>query len=420
MTPHTPGPLPSPATGQITLRGLLADRAFALYLIGQATSGAGSALSSVALVFGVLSISHSASSVGLVLLASRLPGIGLSLAGGVIADRWPRKWITVACDAIRTASQAIAGALLLTGHATVLEIAALQVVFGGASAMFAPGANALLAGVAPRGHIRRAGSLLGIITAVTQIGGLAVAGLLVAVAGPGTSLLIDAATFAMSSLTLACIPATAPAPPKARSVAADLREGWQTFRAHRWLAIYTVHETTLDVLVLSPFFVLGPVIAKADLGGAPAWSVVVLGYIVGNLIASNVTYRWAPSRPVLAAFLVDVALAPMVALIGLAAPIWLIVPAALLAGAATTIYNTLLGTTVQANLPDHTLGRATAITNIGSTIFVPLGMGLAGIVAGAIGTSTVMLGGTAAILITTAGCILSPASHATLRLDRPT
>lgn len=410
---------PPPATGAITLGELLRDRAFLLYLIGQTTSGAGSALSSVALVFAVLSIAHSASSVGIVLLASRLPGIALSLAGGVIADRWPRKWIAVGTDAARTAAQAAASALLLSGHATVAEIAALQLMAGGAGALFGPAANALLAGVAPRGQIRRASSLLGITTAITQTGGLAVSGVLVALAGPGTSLLIDAATFGVSSLTLALIPATPVLGPRTRSVLLDLREGWRMFKMHRWLAIYTVHETTLDVLVLSPFFVLGPVIAKAHLGGAPAWSAIALGYVVGNLIASNITYRWAPRRPVLAAFMVDVALAPMVALIGAAAVIWLVVPAALLAGAATTIYNTLLGAAVQANLPDHTLGRATAVTSIGSTMLVPLGMGFAGVAAGALGTATIMLGGAVLILIATATCVLFPASHAILRLDRP-
>jgi MFS family permease len=357
--------------------------------------------------------------VGLALLASRLPGIALSLAGGVIADRWSRKWIVVGTDATRTAAQATTGALLLSGHATVVEIATLQLVAGAASALFTPAANALLAGLAPRGQIRRATSLLGITTAITQTGGLAVSGVLVALAGPGTSLLIDAATFGISSLTLALIPAIPVQRPRARAVLPDLREGWHVFKDHQWLAIYTIHETTLDVLVLSPFFVLGPVIANARLGGAPAWSAIALGYVVGNLIASNITYRWAPTRPVLTAFTVDVALAPMVALIGWAAPIWLIVPAALLAGGATTIYNTLLSTAVQANLPEHTLGRATAVTSIGSTMLVPLGMGLAGIAAETLGAATVMLGGAALILITTAACVLSPASDAILRLDRP-
>jgi MFS family permease len=416
----TPTESPSSAPDQIALGDMLRDRAFLLYLIGQTTSGAGSALASIALVFAVLSISDSASSVGLVLLVSRLPAVVLVLAGGVIADRWSRKWLAVVTDAIRAVSQAVTGALLLSGHATVVEIAGLQLVSGSASALFGPAANALLTEVAPRGQIRRASSLLGITTAITQTGGLAIAGVLVALAGPGTSLLIDAVTFAVSSLTLALIPIAAPALKSgARSVLSDLREGLQLFKEHRWLAVYSIHETIVDVLVLSPFFVLGPVIADADLGGAAAWSAIAFGYVVGNLIASNITYRWAPRRPVFAALVLNVALAPMIALIGVSAPIWLIVPAALLGGAATTIYNTLLSTAVQANLPEHTLGRATAVTTVGSTMLVPLGMGLAGVAAGALGTTTVMLGAAALIVITSGMCVLLPATRAVLALDRP-
>lgn len=423
MTESTSQSDPPPAaTGQVPLREMLRDRAFSLYLVGQTTSGAGSALSSVALVFAVLSISRSASSVGLVLLAPRLPGIAFSLAGGIVADRRSRRALAVTADAVRTAVQAFTSALLLTGRASVSEIAALQLIAGSASAIFNPAANALLAGVAPQGRIRRATSLLGITTATAQTGGLAVSGVLVAVAGPGISLAVDAATFAVSSLTLALIPASClprtVRGARARSTLQNLREGWELFDQHGWLTIYAVHETAINILVLSPFFVLGPVIAKAHLGGAPAWSAVALGYVVGTLIASNITYRWAPQRPVLAALLIDVALAPMLALIGVAAAIWLIVPAAVLAGAATTIYNTLLGAAVQANLPNHTLGRATAVIGIGSTTLVPVGMGLAGVAASALGASTVMLSGAIITILATSACLFFPATRIALQLDR--
>lgn len=406
------------STEPVTLRELLRDRAFGLYLIGQSTSGVGSALSSIALVFAVLSISRSASSVGLVLLVSRLPGIVLTLTGGVIADRWSRKWISVCADATRTAVQLTTGTLLLSGHATIPELAVLQFASGSASALFGPAANALLAGIAPRGQIRRASSLLGITKATTQTGGLAVSGLLVALAGPGLSLLLDGLTFGVSSVTLSLIPAAGALGPRSAPLLSDLPDAWRAITCHRWLGVYAVHETILNVLVLSPFFVLGPVIAKAHLGGAPAWSAIALGYAIGNITAANLTYRWAPRRPVLAALAFSTALAPMLALIGLAAPIWLIAPAALLAGAQTTIYDTLLGTAIQANLPAHTLGRASAITGIGSTLLVPVGMGVAGVIAAAIGASTVMIAGAALTLMTTTACMMLPTTHIKLELDR--
>ncbi len=408
---------PGGAAGEITLHELLRDRAFTLYLAGQTTSGAGGALSSVALVFAVLSISGSAGSVGLVLLASRLPGIVLTVAGGVIADRWSRRRIALCADVTRTALQAVTGGLLLSGRATVADLAALQCLAGGASAIFSPAAGALAAGVAPRGPRRRASSLLGITTAIAQTGGLALSGVIVALAGPGTSFLVDGATFAVSSVTLALIPAIPGASPHRQAIVRELHDGWRAVADRRWLVSYAAHETTLNVLVLSPFFVLGPVIAQQRLGGAPAWSAIALGYVLGNLGAAHITYHWAPRRPVLAALVISVALAPMLALLGLGAPIWLIVPAALLAGAETTITNTLVTSTLLANLPRDTLGRATAISGMGSTILVPVGMGLAGVLAGRFGAATVLLGGAGVVLAATAVCASVPATHEALSLD---
>ena len=419
MTQPTSSPTSAPsAPGEVTLRELIGHWPFLLYLVGQSTSGLGSALSSVGLVFAVLSISHSASSIGLVLLASRVPAIALTLTGGLIADRSSRKHIAVCADAARTALQTISGLLLLSGYATVLDLAGLQMLTGAASALFTPSASALLAGVAPRGQLRRASSLLGITTAIAQTAGLAISGLIVALAGPGTSLLIDGATYAISSVTLALMPISTVTRPRTRSAIADLREGARIISRHGWLTVYATHETILNVLVLSPFFVLGPVIAKAHLGGAPAWSAIALAYVIGNLAAAQVTYHWAPARPILAALAVSVALTPMLALLGLAAPLWLILPAAFLAGAETTIYNTLTVTALQANLPERILGRAIAITSLGSTVLVPVGMGLAGIAAAALGAPTIMLAGAALVLTATGACVLPRSARALLSLDR--
>lgn len=402
---------------EITLRELLSDRSFALYLVGQTTSRAGSALASIALVFAVLSVSRSPSSVGLVLLASRLPGIALTLAGGVIADRWSRQRIAICMDAVRAVLQAVTGVLLIAAHVTVVLIIVLQLLAGAASAMFNPAAGALAATVAPRGQIRRASSLLDITAAVAQTGGLALSGFIVAIAGPGASLMIDSATFAISSLTFVLISAQPTAGSQRASALDQVRDGWREVAKRNWLITYTIHETVLNVLALSPFFVLGPVIAEEHLGGAPAWSAIALGYVLGNLAAAHITYHWAPRRPVLAALLVSIGLAPMLVLLGAGAPIWLIVPAALLAGAQSTIYNTLITSTLQSNLPREMLGRATAIAGLGSTILVPIGMGLAGLAANAVGAPTVLIASGGIVLALTAGCLVSPVTRRPLRLD---
>ena len=404
------------AADQVTAGELFRDREFRLYLIGQATSGLGNALSSVALIFAVLSISHSAGSLGLVLLASRLPGVVLSLAGGVIADRWPRQRVAAAADLTRTALQACTGALLLSGTATILALVLLQTLTGGANVIFGPAANALLAGVAPRGQVRRANSLLGTTTAVAQTAGLALSGALVAIAGPSASFLVDSATFAVSSVCLTLVRTRAVTAQERRGVLRDLRDGWDAAVARGWVVVYAVHLTVINVLTVCPLFVLGPVIAER-LGGAPAWSAIALGYAVGNIAAAQITFRWAPRRPVLAAVTTSTALAPLLALLGLAAPIWLLTPAAFLAGMQSTLYNTLINSTLQSNLPNELLGRVGAVARIGSTLLVPIGMGLAGVLATSIGASTVLIAAAVIVVAAAAAAACCPAGYARLGLN---
>ncbi len=411
---------PSAAQGaadQVTARALFRDREFRIYLIGQTTSGIGSALASVALIFAVLSISHSASSLGLVLLASRLPGVVLSLAGGVIADRWPRQRVAATADLTRTALQACTGALLLSGDATILTLVLLQTLTGGANVIFGPAANALVAGVAPFGQVRRANSLLATTTSIAQTAGLALSGALVAIAGPGASFLVDSATFAVSSVCLILVRTRVVPVRDGRGMFRDLRDGWDAAIARGWVVVYAVHLTVINVLTLCPLFVLGPVVAER-LGGAPAWSAIALGYAVGNIAAAQITFRWAPRRPVLAAVTTSTGLAPLLALLGLAAPIWLIAPAAFMAGLQSTLYNTLIDSTMQSNLPDELLGRVGVVARIGSTLLVPIGMGLCGVLATNIGAATVLLAAAIIVLAAAAAAACCPAGYARLGLNR--
>jgi len=80
---------------------VLRERDFRLLFTGQTLSNLGSALVPIALAFAVLDLTGSATDLGLVLLASRLPNTVLVLTGGVVGDRWSRRWVMLASDAIR-------------------------------------------------------------------------------------------------------------------------------------------------------------------------------------------------------------------------------------------------------------------------------------------------------------------------------
>jgi MFS family permease len=124
--------------------GALRERQFRLLWAGQTFSSLGSALVPIALAFAVLDLTGSATDLGLVLLASRLPQVLLVLAGGVVGDRLPRRRVMLASDLVRCVAQAATAVLLATGTAQLWQLLALQAAHGAAAAFFDPAATGLI------------------------------------------------------------------------------------------------------------------------------------------------------------------------------------------------------------------------------------------------------------------------------------
>jgi MFS family permease len=409
-------PLPP---GRPAALAVLRDGPFRIYWAGQTLSAAGNAFSTLALAFAVLSLTRSATALGMVLLASRAPSIAFTLLGGVLGDRHARRVIMLAADTARTVIQAATAVVLVTGHADLSALAALQACAGTASSMFTPAASGLVADLAPPGQLRQANSLLGMSSAIAAIIAVAAAGGVVATGGPGVAFGIDAASFAASTISLALLsdPALAAPALTRRRLLRDLAQGWSAVRRRQWLCTYTAHVALLNTVAVSPFFVLGPLVADRHLGGAAAWAAIAASYAVGALAASGVTLRWRPHRPLLAAYSISLAFAPLLALLAAVAPIWAIVPAGLAAGGQASAYNTLTTTALQANIPRELLSRASSVVTLGGLLAVPIGMSLAGLTADTIGAATVLEAAAAWVLLSGLAAIATPSSRVRITLD---
>src|SRR2546422_4362731 len=99
--------------------GALAERNFRLVFSSTTVSALGDGVSTIALAFAVLQISNSPAALGAVIAARQVASAAITVAAGVWADRLPRHLVLVAAATVQGAVQAISGALVLTGHATV-------------------------------------------------------------------------------------------------------------------------------------------------------------------------------------------------------------------------------------------------------------------------------------------------------------
>ena len=80
-----------------------------------------------------------------------------------------------------------------------------------------------------------------------------------------------------------------------------MRDGFDEVRRRRWLWLGLLNAFLYLMLVVAPFEVIGPVIAKRDLGGAFEWGVILTGFSVGTLLGGLVMLRVRLERPLFVA-----------------------------------------------------------------------------------------------------------------------
>jgi MFS family permease len=368
----------------------LRERNFRLLYIGQAVSLLGDGMVGVALAFGVLEVSGSPSALGIVLAARSIPTIALLLAGGVIADRLPRRTVMVAADVVRMAGHGLMAALLISGSAEVWSLAVLAAVNGAGTAFFAPASTALLPMLVRPEQLVQANALRGLAQSVGMVAGPALSGLLVATSGAGTALAVDAATFAASAAFLLAlrVPGFVPAP--AASFVRELRDGWREFRARDWVWGIVLSASIANMLSAC-YAVLGPVQASRQLGGAGAWATIVTGLGIGSVLGGTYMLRRRVERPLLVACVL-VLLGPLPwILIAVAAPTLVIAAGALAGGFGVMVFNALWEATLQAEIPPESLSRVSAYDWLGSLALNPVGAALVGPLAAGIGIETTLL-----------------------------
>jgi MFS family permease len=345
----------------------------------------GSAVAPIALAFGVLDLTGSKSDLGLVLAAQWLPQLVLILFGGVFADRLPRHLVMVGANAVAAAAQGTIAALLLTGHAKLWHLIALQVLRGASFSFFFPASQGLVPQTVPIGELQPANVLFSMTRNGTNIVGSALGGALVAATSPGWALAFDGATYLVSALIFAGMRL----PPRAASIEApnmlrELAEGWSEFVSHRWLWTIVVAAGIGNMAWITGN-VYGPLVAKQSLGGAAPWGAIAACEAVGLLLGGFLLLRYRPARPL---FVGTAALAAgALPLLFLADWRWTpaIAAAFLLAGLSLEVFNTTWTTVLQEHIPLEKLSRVSSYDALGSFVFIPLGLSIAGPVADAIG-----------------------------------
>ena len=359
---------------------VLRGGAFRRVLGAAAVSWFGDRMVLIALAFAVLEIGGSASAIGLV-LAVRTGALLLSLLfGGVVADRVPRRAVMISADLARVVTQGLLAALVIAGTAEIWSVALLSGLTGIATGFFNPASTGLLPAIVPAEKLQQANGIRATLLSAGEIGGPVLAGVLVAAAGAGWALAIDAATFAISGLLLLGLHVPGRVERAATGFWEDLREGWDTFSGTTWVWTFVLWASVMN-LTFGAWNVLGPVMAVRELGGAAAWGAINAALGIGALVGAVAAIRRTPRRPILAATMTGFFTIPAMALLAGGAHVAPLAVGAVLVGIGMMYGNTVWESALQRHIRTDVLSRVTAYDWFGSMAFAPLGLAIWGPVA---------------------------------------
>ncbi len=385
---------------------LLRRRDFAKLFSAYLISFSGTAMAPIAMAFGVLELTGSTVASSIVIAAPIAAQIVVLLLGGALADRTSRQRMLVLADSLAMCAQLFIAWLFVTGLATVPALAALMLANGAARALSMPAGTGFVPQIVDRADLQAANALLGVARNSAFMLGAALAGALVATVGAGWTLAIDGISFGISALLIASLRPNRQVALAQASLLEDVRLGWREFISHKWLWTIVLQFSLIVAAIEAVFGLLGPAVARSQLGGSVDWGIISAAFGLGTLVGGMVGLQLNVQRPML--FATMCTLVFCVVPLGLSVPlsVWWVAGLAFADGIAGQTFAILWYTTLQKMIAAHLLSRVSAYDHLGSIALAPLGIVVGGFLFEMIGARATLLIAAATIVVPTL-CVLA-------------
>jgi MFS family permease len=377
----------------------LAERDFALLTTAALVSLLGDGFFSVALAWQVYSISNVPTALSIVGFAWTLPLVFFLLLGGVLTDRYDRRWLMIGADLVRAAAIGILGILAVMGSLELWHIIALIGFVGMGDAFFNPAYTAIVPDLLPDEQLPQANALAGLVRPLmVRLAGPAIGGFVVAGVGSGPAFLVDAASFIASAGAVGAIvarPVHVVADHSLRRAFGEVREGLAFVRANPWCWATLVAAFFSLLLFVGPVQVLLPFLVKNRLGLGPEslGGIYAVGGIGSVGAAIAVGQLGLPRLRVTAMYLAWTMGVALLAGYGLMTAFWMALAIGFASAALFEVGSIIWTTLLQQLVPREMLGRVSSLDWLVSTGLVPVSFALTGPVAGLIGAGPTMVAG---------------------------
>lgn len=375
------------------------ERNFLLFWAGQQCSFMGDGAYKVALAWLVYRTTGSSAAMGLILALNSIPLIVGTSAGGLVADRFPRKFVIVAADGIAALTVLLLGAAEANGLGSLPVIAAVAFILGLAQALRSPSSYAIVPDLVPAQQLPQANSLFTVGGSLAGMIGPALGGILVAGGGITTAFIADGASFAVAVLATLVIKPTSTARHDTVT-SGKIGAGLRYVCRRRWLLAIMVVSALVNFAALSPYAVLIPrQVMLAHQGAAMlglVYTVQGAAAVVSAIVIGSV---WRQRASLWTMWLLAAGIGLGTLITGLAT--W---PLPLLLGAAVIGigigFSVLENTAIQHYVAREVMGRVYAVNTAVSYGPAPIGYLLAGIGGSALGIGSFLILGGATTMAT--------------------
>jgi MFS family permease len=189
------------------------------------------------------------------------------------------------------------------------------------------------------------------------------------------------------------LPIKLPAPQQAAGtgILQDLRTGWTFFRSTTWLWVIVLAFGALNALQSGGFGTLGPPLAKESGLGAQGWALIISAQAVGLIATSVVLLRVNLRRPLLLGMIGCAFYSGLMIALGTTSELWVVMIAALVAGAGIEIFGVGWEISMQEHVPRDMLSRVFSYDMLGSFIAIPVGQLVFGPLGAAFGLQQMIL-----------------------------
>jgi len=371
---------------------VLKNRDFLALWLGQLVSRIGDTIATVA---GLVLINEYADKPGIavvvIAVVMTIPSL-LALAGGVLIDRFSRKWVMILTDLLRAGAALLPLLVRRADQLYILYIAAFAINAFGAA--FAPARNASIPNMVKEEQLLTANALIQATDLASLIVGASLATLVIGLFSTSAAFIVDSASFVLSALLIftAQIPSAEPAASISatigsfRSFWSSFTEGLRYIRGHQHL-LQLMAITLMATLGLSATVLLAVAFFNKLFDVSSEYLGLLqtmegLGMAIGALLVGAYA-SWARSRQIVSAAMVLLGFGTLA--FALAPRYWMVLVGALVVGLCVVSARSTLAAMTQALVPDTRRGRVesamvtvTGLGTMGALVMAGVGADIIG------------------------------------------